>query len=88
MMDHAKRLADKELEDRRIAEMERESAPLFYTLVCLATLVMCMFITEYHDTKKDAAQVSALLAQCANGKSISFDGKYMECKLTSMVAGL
>lgn len=88
MICHAKRIADQERTNKRIEEMERESAPLFYTVVCLITLIACMGITEYHDTKKDAAQVSALLAQCDNGKSISFDGKFMECKLTPMVAGL
>ena len=88
MIDHAKRLADKEREYKRIKEMEAESKPLFYTLAILATLFACMGITEYHDVKQDAQQVSALLAQCANGKSIPFDGAMIECKRTELVAGL
>lgn len=88
MIDHAKRVLSIHETDKLMEEMERESAPLFYTLVCLATLVACMLITEYHDAKAEAKHLSELLAQCANGKDVAFDGKYLECKLTSMVAGL
>jgi len=89
MMDHAKRIADKEREDKRIAEMERESAPLFYTIVCLATLVICMGITEYHDTKQEAQRLSDLLAMAANERMTPIgQDAVLECKRTELVAGL
>lgn len=67
---------------------EEESNLLSFVLMIFATLIICMGITEYHDAKQDAAQVSALLAQCANGKSIPFDGAMIECRRIEFVQGL
>lgn len=85
---HAKRIADKEREDKRIAEMEDESKPLFYTLEIIGTLFACMLINDYIGTKKDAQQVSDLLSKCANGQNIEIDRAHIECKRTELVAGL
>lgn len=88
MIDHAQRIKQRRAEDRRLKQMEEESESLFYLIVIVAALVACMLITEYHDAKKDAQRLSELLVRCANGNGVKFDGRYMECKLTSMVAGL
>jgi hypothetical protein len=63
-------------------EMEHKSAPLFWIVFLAATVVITWMVAIEHS---DVEPISTLLAQCANGQIVPFDGGMMRCDIKPMV---
>lgn len=84
--------AEVECENARMDEIECRATPLFYAVFGIAAAVILWALTAGYrdviqhrmDTMADRQQydrISKVLALCANGQAVSFDGGLLVCKL-------
>ena len=80
--------AQHERENKDIEEMERESAPLFYAMFAVAFAVSFWTATEdyrkYYEAESENKVLSEIVARCANGQYVAFDGYLLKCKTSKV----
>ena len=81
--------AAQQLENERMAELEREAAPLLYAIIAVVLAMAIWPIASDFviraEIKHDAQVTSDTLARCANGNAVQFGDALLFCTVKEMV---
>lgn len=79
-------LKEIERENKR-DQLEDRSYPFFVIAWVIVALFVCGEIYSDYKSEQDHAAMSSMVAQCANGRTVTLgDGAVMRCKVSEMVA--
>ncbi len=66
-------------------QLDAEAEPFYIMVMVIAAIFVVAFLAEEYASKQDHAEMSSMVAQCANGKAVQFGDSVMRCKVSEMV---